>query len=391
MQIELLPAARLLFLCARTRLEEATLTQLQDLVRSGVDWEWAIRHARVHRITPLVYASLRTPGVGDIPSRVIEQLHSECQEISRRNLVRTGELIKILQAFDARQIPIIPLKGPTLAVMAYNNLSLREFVDLDLLVPPNTMVQARETLHSMGFLGHFKPGSAAETACEKLFSEMMFTRQESIIDLHWNLAPPGMISAGYQRDIFQNLKPITIAGVAVNTFSPEDLLLFLCFHGSKMGHHWRRLSWICDVSELLRAFPGLDWDIVLRRAAQEGLQRSLHLGLYLAREWLDASVPEEIGRAIQIDAAIAGLAQQVSQWLFDPQVEAVKTFNRSFFYLGARERWRDRLRFLAVRVFWPTVEDWESAALPVWLYFFYRPFRLVGKFARKLVRRLAGQ
>src|SRR3712207_8653927 len=40
-------------------------------------------------------------------------------------------------------------------------------------------------------------------------------------------------------------------------------LLILCVHGTK--HIWGRLSWICDVAELLRTQPDMDWEYVLDR------------------------------------------------------------------------------------------------------------------------------
>jgi hypothetical protein len=382
------PAARLLFLCARTEMDAGASTHLQALVRAGLDWDWVLQHARAHRILPLVYANLRKLPKGDVLARVMAQIHLESQEIARRNLVRTRELIKILQAFEARQIPVVPFKGPILATMVYNHLSLRSFVDLDVLVHPHTYLQARDILYSLGFQNRYMPGSQEETACVKLYPEMVFSRQDTIVDLHWSLTPPLLLPSEYDRAIFKNLSSVTIAGTIVHSLSPEDLLLFLCFHGTKPGHHWRRISWICDVAELLRAFPNLDWETVLHEAERLGLQRSLCLGLYLARDWLDASLPETFERVIQSDKSLPYLAQQVAGWLFDPSVEASNNFICLRFYLRARERWRDRLRFLVMRVFWPTKEDWESAALPAGLYFLYRPYRLAGKYAGKLLRSL---
>jgi Uncharacterised nucleotidyltransferase len=44
----------------------------------------------------------------------------------------TGSLLQVVDLFSREGIPVLPFKGPTLAMAAYRNLALREFVDLDL-------------------------------------------------------------------------------------------------------------------------------------------------------------------------------------------------------------------------------------------------------------------
>jgi hypothetical protein len=60
------------------------------------------------------------------------------------------------------------------------------------------------------------------------------------------------------------------------------------------------------------------------------------------------------------------------------------------FHLRAKKQWQGKLRYCYYRALTPTIEDWELLSLPQRLFFLYplfRPFRLAGKYARRLVLR----
>ena len=49
-------------------------------------------------------------------------------------MLLTSELIKIMKLLEENDIKAIAFKGPTLAQLAYGDVTLRQYVDLDLLV-----------------------------------------------------------------------------------------------------------------------------------------------------------------------------------------------------------------------------------------------------------------
>src|SRR3989441_7310819 len=174
----------------------------------------------------------------------------------------------------------------------------------------------------------------------------------------------------------------------MDTLCAEDLMLVLCAHGTK--HRWERLEWICDVAELLRSTPGLDLDGGLERARDLGVHRMVLLALRLARDLLDAPLPDTVARRAQADGGVARLAAQVQSALFrhtpgPPRDRA----ELSPFHLRAQERWRDRLRYCARVALTPTPGDWAWLRLPDALYPLYyvvRPIRLAVKYGARLIR-----
>jgi hypothetical protein len=190
-----------------------------------------------------------------------------------------------------------------------------------------------------------------------------------------------------------------LLGTTVSTLAPEDLLLALCAHGAK--ECWGKLKWICDVAELIRAYPNLDWDRVLTQAKQLHSQRMLLLGVGLARELLGVRVPETVLAAIQSDGAsailpsvdrasrIAGgnralpaLMQQVCSYLFESQPGQSRQFSPTLLRLRVRDRISDQLQYFIWRLFVPNVRDRQLIVLPKplsFLYYLLRPLRLLGE------------
>ena len=140
------------------------------------------------------------------------------------------------------------------------------------------------------------------------------------------------------------LIPVAISGIPMPTLPPEDLLLVLCAHGGR--HQWERVSWICDIAQVIHTQPELDWQPVLERAQQFHRQRSLLLGLWLAHDLLGAQLPDSVCHEIQADPIVRQLAVQVQARLFSAtHIGDTIPFR---FYHQLRERRADGLRDTAL-------------------------------------------
>jgi hypothetical protein len=144
------------------------------------------------------------------------------------------------------------------------------------------------------------------------------------------------------KSLWERLEPIDLVGTAVLGLPLEDVLLFLCLHGFK--HGWKRVGWICDVTELLRVHQRMDWGRVLVQAEASGSRRILWLGLLLASDLLGAVLPAGIAQRLQTNAAITRLGAQVWAQLFREADSSPKVFETLQFRLRGRERLRDKLR-----------------------------------------------
>jgi Uncharacterised nucleotidyltransferase len=381
----------LLLCCSHTHPDPHQLSRIQELVARQLDWTYILERATHHNILPLLDRQLQLIQAHQIPSAVIAQIHTNFNENFQRNLYLTSELLKLGRLFAAQQIPMLSFKGPILAQIAYGNLGLRQFLDLDILVPEADVVRASELLVSQGYQPQFELTASQQAVYAGLRNEHCFWHEEKqvCVDLHWSILPRHFSFTPDPQLLWGKIERVEFGAQSIATLTPEHLLLFLCAHGAK--HNWWRLYWICDLAELLRTHPDLDWDSIHSLSGRFGTKRMLLLGLYLAQQLLGTVLPTAICTAIAADATLPSLAAQIQERLFQTQgrdgleieVDANWTWRDYAIYRGTIPSLRDRAWYWIDIILTPTPLEWELVTLPQWLfpvYYLIRAMRLAIKY-----------
>lgn len=387
------PEIELLLCCAHTDWNPLRDDRIRELLRQEIDWTYLLRTAGRHRIASLLYRSLNASYKDVVPKDIMGLLRAHFHANSQRNLLLAGSLLEILDALEQRQIPAIPYKGPVLATVAYGNLALREFGDLDVLVRKDDAMKAREVLSALGYNPPYRMTRAQEAASLKYDRQYTLMRDDGcVVELHWTVTPRAIYFLLDPEYLWKRAERVALGGRTVASFSPEDLLLILCVHGS--AHLWERVGWICDIAELVRVLRNVDWERLLERASALNSKRMLLLGLVLASDLLAADLPERVLREARANAEVKALAAEVHRRLFSEDPGARELFEGSarwWFHFRMIERLQDKLRYCIHRATTPTLSDWELVQMPIVLFPCYpllRPMRLGGKFGRRLAERL---
>jgi putative nucleotidyltransferase-like protein len=372
-------ARDLLLCCARTTVAPQLVARLRELAASNVDWEYLFLLARRHAIVPLLYVQLERHASDVVPDEFLRKLKQQYLENSARNTVLTAELCRLIDLFAGDGIEAIPYKGPALAAFAYDNLALRRFVDLDIIVKKSDVLKAREILLNEGYTPTKSLSLAQQELLLRTQHNMQFARDNRrlIVELHWEVAPHLFASSVSAEQLWQDLVTIDINGTQVKTLAADDLLFSLCVHGSR--HLWERLSWICDVAELIQRHT-FNWTRLLERAANADSERMFLLGLFLAEKLLDARLPAEVKQRCAADERLELLADNVVEHLFNGTTHVPATSREIFKYnIRVRKTLSARARYL-VYAFRPTDSDLRGRSFPSALSFVYyliRPFRLI--------------
>jgi hypothetical protein len=287
--------------------------------------------------------------------------------------------------FESNGIPAIPYKGPALAGSVYGDLALRQFSDLDILVQKQDVLKARDLLVSSGYTPEVHLTGVQAVALLKYQYELSFIHNNGriFIGLHWELVPRYLDCPFVSEHLWKNFKPIA-GNSGFPTISPEYMLLMLCIHGTK--HFWSQLIWVCDVAELIHVHKEMDWDFVLNLAKNIGCQRMLFLGLFLAKDLIGASFPDEVLQKIKTDPKVKILAEQVKQTLFqkNDRLPGIRNF---LFYLMSKEHLKDKLLYCQRMITTISPQDWAFVELPQslsFLYYFLRPIRLMIRYLLKI-------
>ncbi len=385
---EVSPETELLLRAARPGPAPANDERVRELLRRGLDWGLVLGRAEAHSTLPLLHACLQRRGWEGVPGPARAQLGEAFRRNAALNLLRAGELVRLLGRFRARGIAALPFKGPTLAVGAYGSLSLRAFNDLDLLLRPDDMPAGQDVLRAQGYRPHLELPEARRNDYLRALGQAPFFREgdASLVELHTRVTPRFFHFPLGPEELWGRAESLTLLGAAVPVLAAEDLLLVLAVHGAK--HLFACLGWVSDLAALLLARPTLDLAAAFARARQLRAERLLLVGLCLGHDLLREAPPALVGRKLRADPVARGLARQV--WRGLTRDSSHDGFQEALFHLRVREHFPDGLAYGLSLALQPIVADWKLLALPraaSFLYYGLRPVRLAVKYGKRVLGR----
>lgn len=391
------PELELLLACAKSRGAHDTAAALRAgalvtrLLSGTFDAGRFAALAERQGLLPLAYRRLRDSSqLSAAPRELSDSLRAKYAHNAARALFLTSELCRVLASFEREGIEAIPYKGPALAVAAYGDASLRQFVDLDILVRPRDVDRATELLAAYGFEPHFKLRNARERETFRRLSYVqLFQRAEDdvAIELHWNVAPRFFNFPLRVERLWEHEGRLALGGRQVRAVAPEMLVLLLCVHGNK--DYWLRLEWLTAI-DALATRPGFDWPRLIDEAKRHRAMRVLLLGLGLAHELLDTTLPGEVNRMIDATPAVAALADDAKLSMFADEARAPALAGQLRFHTRSKDALRDRLTYCARLALTTTPVDWAALDVPASLSFVHalaRPLRLARKYLAAPARR----
>ncbi len=395
------PEVSLLLACARSSLDPDTAGRIRALLGGAVDWDFVLRKAQQNYVAPLLCANLTATCPELVPPEILSLFRARMLSHAANNLYVTRELVRLLGLLEKHGVDALPFKGPLLAALAYGNIALRQFGDLDVLVRRSDLARAVSVITAHGYEVVARETDTTD-GCQKDVA-LVSLDGRTRLELHWRLSKVyfsfALDSRRNARRMWDRLETVELAGHRVRTLPVVDLLLYLCSHGAK--HRWERLEWIADVAELLRSHPDLDWAASRREAQALGCERVLALGLRLAHELLDAPLPEHVRRAVMSDDHVEPAFEAACEQLFGDRHRFSHSLEKHHYRHHLKERWRDKLRlgltYARVHLraaFRPNERDRALLPVPGYLSFLHyvaRPFRLGMIYSAVLFKSLSRQ
>lgn len=369
--------AELLVHCARLDIDQARAERICALLDGELDWTKMLAVAQRNALIPLLYFQLQKIAPDKMPAERLKELRDRFQNNSALNVLLTGEMVSLLDLFEQNQIPAVPYKGPALSVAIYGKLSLRQFADLDILVPEKDVWKATELLTERDYRAHFVIPARKRATFTRLSYVRLFKRASdgTTVELHWRLAPRFFGSSFDTANLWQRTRMISLQGANVRVPLSVDLILMLCIHGAK--DCWERLEWVCGLAELIRSDAGIDWQELLDRAKEARSLTIVSLGLRLAHDVLDAPVPAEVITELGWQARPDLLMSQIVARFFNLEATPLSVAQRIKIHLEIKDSQRDKLRYCLRLALTTTPVDWEMISLPEAASLLYYPLRVL--------------
>jgi len=380
--------------CCRTTLPAAVSERISKTLDDPINWKFALNVAQRNAVLPLFGRSLVRGFSRQLPAEIKSVLEREEIRHLHHNLFQTQRLIELVKFFDTNNIKVLPFKGPALAIEAYGDPGYRTFNDLDVLVQPKQFRKAVELLTDNGW----KPITSASWLTKRNWNisrkkDIYFVDPDGLVnlELHWKLSGSHFGLPKEINTLWERLESIELAGTRLPALGINDLLIYLCLHGSR--HSWERFGWICDIHQLILSKDSIDWKQLYIDSGGLGSEKVVALGLRLIRDFFGFEVPDKGWQNAISDPVFAEMSREIKARLFTPESTAVEIGERYLNHLKLKERSFDRFKLHYHYLTWysriiltPNEVDRNALMLPRVLdplYYLTRPVRLLYNYVRK--------
>src|SRR5262245_48800222 len=185
------PEFRLTAACAMWPPSDQRNEAIRAAATRPLEWPRFLRVARRHQVIGLVYDGL-TRARPDVPPDIAREIGAQAASLVRENLALAGEALRLQRLFDDADLPVVFVKGASLAMLAFGNLGLRAAQDMDLLVPHETLAAATALIVCAGYRRFDPPPDITDAQLQlvlPLRKDLGFVHQETglRIELHWRL------------------------------------------------------------------------------------------------------------------------------------------------------------------------------------------------------------
>lgn len=372
---------KILCLCASKHFSPESIdTCLKIIVQNNINWDLLITIGYTHKLLPLLYLNLKKIHK-HIPKNVLCKLEKYYLKNTKKNLLMFGELLRILTLFESSNILAVPYKGPILAIQAYGGINFRDFGDLDIFIFKEDLFAVNELLISHGYEPQFNINSKNGKKYVSSQRELKFFNisKNVTVEIHWKFSGVFSSFPEYTEYILmEDKKKIEIQKKSVITLSNENLLLILSLHNA--SHHWSRLVWLNDVSELIYNC-NINWHCVLQKADLIGMKRILYITLCLASDVFDLNIPKSLLEEISKDQTLNNLLPVLKENLFKKNKGGLSW--EFFISFQIREDLKYGIKDCLKGLINPSFYEFNNLPLPNFLYplyYFYRPYNLLKRY-----------
>jgi hypothetical protein len=386
---------KFLIYCCKTSLNKEEERYIQNYLLSLNDQNITtlLEKSNQHAIIPLVYKTLSN--IESTPTSFLSKLKKYYMHTVQKNMMMSTELIRIMKLLEDNGIEALAFKGPTLAQLAYGNITLRQFVDLDILVNEKDLYHTAQLLVSQHYLPMDSIGFLKNTA--KLHVEKnyeFYGKTNGIkVEIHWRLLNTFFLKKFKVYNLFETPTHQSINQRNIPTLDSHILLIYLSNHGA--SHMWERLAWIIDIDRLVESNnTSFEWNKIILLASSLQSKTTLLLGLGLANTLFNTTLPTHIKQQINtkhITTLITFVTQLHQTSMIEQDHTSYKKNLKVFqFNLALQSSFIRKVIFIFHTLFNYSDRDVMLVNLPKRLFFLYYPLRIlriINKYTVQLLKK----
>ncbi len=344
----------LLLACLKQKAEEEKIKTLSAL--SEEDWQTLLDEASRHGLVPFLFQSLKPYlSAAHIPPHFQDLMRSVYYASAARNMRLYHQLGEVVKLFNDQCIPVILLKGAHLAGYIYDNMALRQMVDIDLLVKNEDLGTVHHLLLEEGY------STSVENSIANKKHLSAYMKKNSIpIEIHFQITDPPLAERIDISALWARAEKESLEGAEVLTLSVEDLFMHLCLHTCIHNAFDNGLVTCLDIAQIVtNNRVNINWEQLWNRAEELGIERAVYLLLALADKIIGLPIPEQIDKKIQLNGEVISALEEAENMIFERGMVVTTSLARMFEKRG----WRKKILYLKARTS-PTREAVSARALP---------------------------
>ena len=261
----LTPGEHLILAAMKLKPSARDIVQMEADANNVTDWDYVTQLAIDCGIGPML--NHKIPMLSNkhlIPAEAQQRLQQSYLRTLARGMRLYEAFREVGTALNKAGIKFVALKGVYLAEALYQDIGLRLFSDIDLLVAEEDGERALEVLRKNGF----------RNTADKMFQTEFVRKRRKMEDLSTMIK--GGISIGlhvrlhsenpdYQFNIpamIRDAEPVSISGVETYTLNAYDCAIFIAVHAEK--HFYKRHFQLNGYGDLVNLIDALEEKFVLK-------------------------------------------------------------------------------------------------------------------------------
>lgn len=212
-----------------------------------------------------------TPHRDHVSDEITNKLKDLYNQSLAKNMVQFSELEKILNVFEKEGIDVIQLKGAWIAKNYYPDPVLRPMNDLDLLIRPEDMKRAENSIEKMGYV-LFKYSKTKEHYHHTYIKNHSVS--PVVAELHFDIRAKSDFIHSNVFDIWKNSVTIGSRYNHILRQPNEYLLLHILWHNyyDILKHNVRFIGF-CDIAFIVKKLGSkMDWSLLEKKMEEWKIQ-----------------------------------------------------------------------------------------------------------------------
>ncbi len=333
---------------------------IDDQISQIRDWDYFIKTIINRGIAPLLYKKLPLLSSSfQLPEHVKIKLQQAYYKTLSRNTILYEHFRKIAEAFSLQHIPIIALKGVYVSEWLYQDIGLRQFSDIDLLIKEENALACLAILEKMGYTSS---AIVSKSHLSNFILSNFETDNEIVhypprilngvsIEIHIKLFRSAEKYNLNIHELWEQSIPANINNINVRALTTYDLLIHLILHLNKHFQGGKvQFTSFNDVTNLIERFADtIDWNDVAARCRRYNCEEIVFKIIVLIYKYIPINIPLNVIQKYEI------LLKEDDEQLFCDvlrgNIHSSVVLSGHFGYLGKIQSFVDKVRYLGGVIF----------------------------------------